>query len=94
MPGISRRNFIAGCAGASVTGALVSLPLTTWNEVLLAADNRPLQADARILVLVTMYGGNDGLNTVIPTRAPPTRTHVPTSPMTTVKYSTSTDNTD
>ncbi|GAB3241297.1 DUF1501 domain-containing protein [Mycolicibacterium hippocampi] len=66
MPGISRRNFIAGCAGASVTGALVSLPLTTWNEVLLAADNRPLQADARILVLVTMYGGNDGLNTVIP----------------------------
>ncbi|MAS07630.1 MAG: hypothetical protein CL534_23460 [Ahrensia sp.] len=67
MPGLSRRGFLAGCAGAGATGALASHPAITWTEVLLAADdNGPLPAKTGILVLVTMYGGNDGLNTVIP----------------------------
>lgn len=65
MPAVSRRNFIVGCAGVGV-GAMASLPAATWTDVLLAADESPLQANTRILVLVTMYGGNDGLNTVIP----------------------------
>jgi uncharacterized protein (DUF1501 family) len=38
----------------------------TWSDVLMAAQDRPLPRGAGILVLITMYGGNDGLNTVIP----------------------------
>lgn len=65
MQRMSRRAFLAGCAGA---GAAASLPLWTanWGDVFLAAKDRPLQADTGILVLVTMYGGNDGLNTLVP----------------------------
>jgi len=31
-----------------------------------AAQDRPLPANAGVLVIVSLYGGNDGINTLIP----------------------------
>lgn len=66
MPAMSRRRFLASCAGIGAAGASLSLPIVAWSDVLSAANESPLGAGSRILVLVTMYGGNDGLNTVVP----------------------------
>lgn len=55
---ISRRHFIAGAAGAS--GLLLSRPLLAAPSALIGP-----QWD-RVLVLVQLQGGNDGLNTLVP----------------------------
>lgn len=58
-----RRQFLKWTgAGAFAT---LSLQLT-WQDLAAAADSSPLPASTPILVLVTLYGGNDGLNTVVP----------------------------
>ncbi len=61
---ISRRRFVAAAAGAS--GLLLARPL-------LAAPGTPLAAPSpvgpqwdRVLLLVQLQGGNDGLNTLVP----------------------------
>jgi uncharacterized protein (DUF1501 family) len=65
MPEINRRKFLiasAGAAGlAAAAGAAVTLP-----QMFERAQQQPLPADSGILVILTLYGGNDGLNTVIP----------------------------
>ncbi|GII23934.1 DUF1501 domain-containing protein [Planosporangium mesophilum] len=64
MDMLTRRRFLvaSGVVGAATlaTGA-VGYRLS---HILETAGDRP--SDARTLVLVTLYGGNDGLNTVIP----------------------------
>ncbi len=59
---ISRRKFLAGTAATAVVASTTSVP-RIW-----AAANRliPDTADERILVIIQLSGGNDGLNTVIP----------------------------
>jgi uncharacterized protein (DUF1501 family) len=59
-----RRLLLAGgvAAGAAVAGGAA----LTVRDLLSAGREAPLPADASILVVVTLYGGNDGLNTVIP----------------------------
>jgi uncharacterized protein (DUF1501 family) len=67
---VSRRWFIAGAAGAGVAGATaLALSHDAWGRLLAPArsgTSRSLAVGKGILVMVTLYGGNDGLNTVIP----------------------------
>lgn len=63
MPELNRRNFLIASVGAAglITGAAITLP-----QLLDEGEQRPLAKDRGILVIVTLYGGNDGINTVIP----------------------------
>jgi uncharacterized protein (DUF1501 family) len=77
---LTRRQFLAGAAGAGVAGATGvtlahgsvgrTLGLTGSSHPGVAAAGSakatPIPPGKGTLVLITMYGGNDGLNTVIP----------------------------
>jgi uncharacterized protein (DUF1501 family) len=65
---MSRRWFMAGAAGAGVAGAAaLALSHDSWGRLLSPAPSgQTLTTGKGILVMVTLYGGNDGLNTVIP----------------------------
>ncbi|MFI1917360.1 DUF1501 domain-containing protein [Nocardia sp. NPDC020380] len=65
MTRVSRRQFLVG---SSVLGALgvAGISAVTWDELQQRASVSPLAAGSGILVVLTLYGGNDGLNTVIP----------------------------
>ena len=68
MDTLSRRRFLTlttGVAAVSAVSTFISL-----DQIAEAAINRPLAAGTPILVVVTLYGGNDGLNTVIPYKEP------------------------
>ena len=68
MDTISRRRFLKLTTGAVVVG--VASNFLTLDEIAQAAIDRPLAAGTPIVVVVTLYGGNDGLNTVIPYKDP------------------------
>jgi uncharacterized protein (DUF1501 family) len=65
MPTISRRRFLAASAGVGALG-LAGAAAVGWPDLMRAAHDQPLADGTGILVLVTLYGGNDGINTVIP----------------------------
>ncbi|BCQ09492.1 hypothetical protein JMUB5695_02936 [Mycobacterium heckeshornense] len=63
---LSRRKFLIASAGVGAAGLLSGTAAITWNDLLRAAQDRPLAEGSGILVIVTLYGGNDGINTVVP----------------------------
>ena len=66
----ARRRFLTWSgvtAGALVAGGAATL---SWPQLFAAAQRTPLDPQAGVLVVVTLYGGNDGLNTVVPAADP------------------------
>ena len=63
MPEMNRRNFLIASVGAVgvAAGAAVTIPM-----LLEQGEQRPLATDKGVLVILTLYGGNDGINTVVP----------------------------
>jgi uncharacterized protein (DUF1501 family) len=66
MAEFNRRKFLIVGGGAAAAGLLSGVAALTLPDMLDAAHNRPLPEGSGILVIVTLYGGNDGINTVIP----------------------------
>jgi uncharacterized protein (DUF1501 family) len=65
-PPMSRRRFLSLAAAGSAVGLVGP---TIWSQLASAAPEKGATsstATGRTLVLITLYGGNDGLNTVIP----------------------------
>ena len=67
---LTRRRFLT-LSGVTAAGALaVGATHTDWQTLMTAAVQNPLDPQAGVLVVVTLYGGNDGLNTVVPASDP------------------------
>ena len=66
MTEINRRRFLIASAGAGAAGVLSTAVAVSWPDLMRAAQDRPLPANSGVLVIVTLYGGNDGINTLIP----------------------------
>lgn len=66
MPDLNRRKFLLASAGLGAAGLLSGTMALTWPDLMRAAQDRPMAVGRGILVIVTLYGGNDGVNTVIP----------------------------
>ena len=66
MDRVTRRTFLirSGVVGGSALAA--GAGVYTLADILRTASWQDRPADAKTLVLVTLYGGNDGLSTVIP----------------------------
>jgi uncharacterized protein (DUF1501 family) len=70
MDNLTRRRFLT-MSGVTAAGALaVGATQVSWSDLMSAAVRNPLQSGDSVLVVVTLYGGNDGLNTVIPAGDP------------------------
>ena len=67
MNSLSRRRFLAA---SGVTATVAAGAALGWFELIDRARTDPLPADAHVLVMLTLYGGNDGLGTVIPAADP------------------------
>ena len=66
MDTITRRKFLVASGVAGGTALAAGAGALTWTELQQSAQRNPLPTDAKVLVAVTLYGGNDGLGTVIP----------------------------
>jgi len=66
MPDLNRRKFLLASTGVGAAGLLSSACAVSWPDLMREAQERPLAEGSGVLIIVTMYGGNDGINTVIP----------------------------
>ncbi|MGB2568654.1 DUF1501 domain-containing protein [Micromonospora citrea] len=64
MDTLTRRRFLVASGVVGATALAAGAAAYRLDDLLATAGERDPQA--RVLVLVTLYGGNDGLNTVIP----------------------------
>ena len=66
MLDVNRRKFLTASAGLGAAGLLSGAVACSWSDLKREAQERPLAEDSGVLVIVTLYGGNDGINAVIP----------------------------
>ena len=66
MDGLTRRSLLKASGVVGATALLAGAARVGWADLMDRAASSPLASGTPILVLVTMYGGNDGLNTVVP----------------------------
>lgn len=77
MDTVTRRRFLAA-SGVVAAGALVAGATSrSWLELVHAAATNPRPPGARVLVLVTLYGGNDSLSMLVPYADPAYRSARP-----------------
>ena len=70
LPDVTRRRFLTWSGVAAAAGLAVGATQVPWSSLLHGAAHTPLQPGQGVLVVVTLYGGNDGLNTVVPASDP------------------------
>jgi uncharacterized protein (DUF1501 family) len=63
---VTRRRFLIFCGVVGAAGIAAGATQVHWSDLVSAAAKTPLDPADGVLVIVTLYGGNDGLNTVIP----------------------------
>lgn len=63
---INRRKLLLGSGVLAALGVVGGATTVTMTDLFGAAADRPLLAGDGVVVIVTLYGGNDGISTVIP----------------------------
>ena len=66
MTEMNRRKFLTASVGVGAAGLLAGVASCSWADLQRATERAKLPDGAGVLVIVTLYGGNDGLSTVIP----------------------------
>ena len=61
VPDVTRRRFLAWSGVAAAAGLAVGATQVPWSSLLHGAAHTPLRLGQGVLVVVTLYGGNDGL---------------------------------
>lgn len=66
MDTVTRRRFLIASGVTGGVALATGSGLVTWRELSQRAVSDPQPVGSKILVLVTLYGGNDGINTLVP----------------------------
>jgi uncharacterized protein (DUF1501 family) len=63
---LNRRQFLIASGATGAAAAAVGATGITWQHLMNSARTQPLASGQQVLVVLTMYGGNDGINTLVP----------------------------
>ena len=77
MDTLTRRRFLVTSGVVGATALAAGVTTKSWIDLVADGIRNPRPDNARILVLITLYGGNDGLSTVIPAADPAYRSARP-----------------
>ena len=70
MDRLTRRRFLFASGVTAASALAFGATQVHWSDLFTAAQRDPLKPGQGVLVVVTLYGGNDGLNTVVPAGDP------------------------
>jgi uncharacterized protein (DUF1501 family) len=66
MDTMTRRRFLVASGVTGGVALAAGSGLVTWHQLAHRAISDPQPVGSKILVIVTLYGGNDGINTLVP----------------------------